>query len=236
MEAIWKRPGRAGVLAAVVAGVLVVLWGGYGHHWPWTGINGRTATLWDWLHLLLLPVAFGLLPVIVNRSARMRPEHKLASAGTLVVFALLVLAGYAIPWSWTGFAGNRLWDWLELLALPLAVALIPVIPNMRVSWSPRHSLLAIAALIAFVGIVIGGYVGDWSWTGFRGNTLWDWLHLLLLPLLLPTVIVPALAPAAAARMIAVEDTADGNETGSLSPRQRSYGTAEELQGDPSPGV
>lgn len=33
--------------------------------------------------------------------------------------------------------------------------------------------------------VFGGYVLDWRWTGFHGNTLRDWLHLLLVPFVLP---------------------------------------------------
>jgi hypothetical protein len=206
MEAISKRPVRAAAIVIAVAFLLVVLWGGYGHHWPWTGINGHTATVWDWLHLLLLPLAFGLLPVMLSRTLRLRPHHKLLLGTAITAFVLLVLAGYAIPWAWTGFAGNRLWDWLELLALPLAIALIPIVPDLRVNWSRRHSLIALAGATVFVAVVIGGYVGRWSWTGFRGNTLWDWLHLMLLPLLLPTVIVPALRPVTAARMIAVDET------------------------------
>lgn len=193
------------MIAALVAVVAVVLWGGYGRHWPWTGISGQTATLWDWLHLLLLPIAFGLLPLLLSRRMRMRPEHKLLGAAAVGVLGVIVLAGYVIPWGWTGFEGNRLWDWLELLALPLAVAMVPVMPDLRKSWDARHSVLAAAGLAVFVGIVIGGYVGNWSWTGFRGNTLWDWLHLMLLPLLLPTVIVPALLPVASSRMILVEE-------------------------------
>jgi hypothetical protein len=51
-------------------------------------------------------------------------------------------------------------------------------------------------------------VGNWKWTGFRGNTLWDWLHLLLLPLLLPMIVVPALTRRASAAMIDVEDGED----------------------------
>jgi hypothetical protein len=54
-----SRRGAAATLAVVFA---VVLWGGYSHRWSWTGINGATATLWDWLHLLLLPL---LLPTVV---------------------------------------------------------------------------------------------------------------------------------------------------------------------------
>jgi hypothetical protein len=32
----------------------------------------------------------------------------------------------------------------------------------------------------------------WTWTGYQGNTLWDWLQLLLLPLVFPTILLPAL--------------------------------------------
>jgi hypothetical protein len=194
------------VLAAAAVIAVVVLWGGYGHHWQWTGINGTTATLWDWLHLLLLPIAFGLLPVLLSRRIRMRRPQKMVCIAAIAGLALVVVAGYAVPWSWTGFEGNKVWDWLELLALPLAVALTPLIPDLRRHWNRRHTEAALAGLAVFVVIVVGGYVGNWSWTGFRGNTLWDWLHLLLLPLLLPTVIVPGLVPILAPRTAGAEET------------------------------
>jgi hypothetical protein len=37
-------------------------------------------------------------------------------------------------------------------------------------------------------LVTVGYAFDWEWTGFPGNTLWDWLHLLLVPFVLPVVL------------------------------------------------
>ena len=40
--------------------------------------------------------------------------------------------------------------------------------------------------------MIGGYLLRWSWTGYHGNTLWDWLNLLLAPLVFPTILLPAL--------------------------------------------
>jgi hypothetical protein len=55
----------------------------------------------------------------------------------------------------------------------------------------HHRLLLGALLAAFLVCVLGGYVWGWTWTGFRGNTLWDWLHLLLLPLAIPTILLPA---------------------------------------------
>jgi hypothetical protein len=53
----------AGIGAAVALIVLaLVIYGGYGEHWRWIGVNGATATLWDWLHLLLLPL---LVPAVI---------------------------------------------------------------------------------------------------------------------------------------------------------------------------
>ena len=183
----------------------LVLWGGYSGRMSWTGINGHTATLWDWLHLLLLPAAFALLPLTLSRRAGLTRRHKSMVTAAVVAFALLVLCGYAIPWAWTGFSGNRLWDWLELLVLPMAIALTPLYGAVRAGWSRRHTIAIMCGLALFGVIVLGGYLGNWTWTGFHGNTLWDWLHLLLLPLLLPTIIVPALLGVTAARLILAEE-------------------------------
>jgi hypothetical protein len=190
------------------SGVVVlalVLWGGYSGRMSWTGINGHTATLWDWLHLLLLPAAFALLPLTLSRRAGLTRRHKSIVTAAAVAFALLVLFGYVIPWGWTGFSGNRLWDWLELLVLPMAIALTPLYGAMRAGWSRRHTIAVMCGLAVFGVIVLGGYLWNWGWTGFHGNTLWDWLHLLLLPLLLPTIIVPALIGVTAARLVLAEE-------------------------------
>ncbi len=48
----------------------------------------------------------------------------------------------------------------------------------------RHrvwTLLAAAALIGLVVLAVGGYFFGWTWTGFAGNTVWDWLSLLITP-------------------------------------------------------
>ena len=57
------------IVAVAIVVVLVLLIGGYGDHWRWIGVNGNTATLWDWLHLVLLPIA-GLLISLWLRHAR----------------------------------------------------------------------------------------------------------------------------------------------------------------------
>jgi hypothetical protein len=43
-------------------------------------------------------------------------------------------------------------------------------------------------LIGFAVLVTAGYGFDWGWTGFPGNTLWDWLHLVLVPFVLPVAL------------------------------------------------
>ena len=76
-EAANRGNTRRIVLAWVgVVALAVVVWGGYGHHWPWTGINGGTATLWDWLHLLLLPLAAAILPIWFRHDIRVHPRAK----------------------------------------------------------------------------------------------------------------------------------------------------------------
>ena len=111
--------------------------GGYGEHWRWIGVNGNTATLWDWLHLVLLPIA----ALVISLWLRHRPPltgTRAAAVGLLAgAFVLLVIAGYLVPWAWTGFVGNTLWDWLNLAALPVAVALIPVLVERRSDWERR---------------------------------------------------------------------------------------------------
>ncbi|HEY2770652.1 MAG TPA: hypothetical protein VGI87_08795 [Solirubrobacteraceae bacterium] len=196
---------RRSAAAAGIAALAFVLWGGYSRHWHWTGINGHTATLWDWLHLLLLPVVVSVLPFWLSRRTRVQRRHKLLGYGLLGAFSVLVLVGYTIPWGWTGFSGNRLWDWLELLVLPLAVALAPVMFELRDNWTRRHTLVALTLAATFAAVVLGGYLGGWRWTGFRGNTLWNWLQLWLLPLLIPMIVVPALDARAMSGVTMLDD-------------------------------
>jgi len=168
-----------------------VLVGGYEAHWSWTGISGKTATLWDWISLLLLPITVATLPIWLTKHRRLGRGRKTGALALLAVSAGIVLAGYLVPWSWTGFRGNALWDWINLLLLPLVVATFPVWPEIRQELRMHHRVLLMLVLAGFAVAVFGGYVWDWGWTGFRGNTLWDWLHLLVLPLAFPTLLLPA---------------------------------------------
>jgi hypothetical protein len=46
------------------------------------------------------------------------------------------------------------------------------------------SFLAVTAMV----VLWGGYIQRWEWTGFQANNqLWDWLKLLLLPVVVGTI-------------------------------------------------
>ena len=184
---------RTGLLrlsfAAAAAGLLVVLWGGYDLHWNWTGFR-HNATLWDWLHIFLLPLAVMAAPFWIRNHANLEQRHRMIFVSSVAAFATLVVLGYALDLGWTGFPGNELWDWLELLLLPLAVGLLPIWSKTLRERRRRHVVAAGALLAAFAVAVAGGYGYGWHWTGFRGNTLFDWLQLFVAPLILPIVLVP----------------------------------------------
>jgi hypothetical protein len=198
------------VAAAVLFAVLAV--GGYGLGWRWTGLS-RSVTLWDWLQVLALPVALGVAPVLLQHRRRLHRRHRTAVAGSLVVFAVLVSLGYLVPLPWTGFTGNTLWDWLELALLPLVVGTASLWADRGLP-SRRVRIVALVCLLAFAGLVLGGYLVPWDWTGFRGNTAWDWVKLLLSPVVVPTVLIPTVVRLVTERMAAAPEQAgtDGGPT------------------------
>jgi hypothetical protein len=114
-------------------------------------------------------------------------RHQIVLASVLVVAVVVgCLAVVGIHWPWTGFRGHEtLWDWMSLLTLPVAIAVLPVriamadhVPARR--W--HYAWLAVALVL--VVVIAGGYGLHWAWTGFHGKALWDWLHLLLFPVIL----------------------------------------------------
>jgi hypothetical protein len=179
-----------GVVAASVLALAVFLWGGYAAGWSWTGLSGDVA-LWDWLEALALPVTVGLLPVLLLHRDRLRGRPRIILVAASAAFVALVLAGYLVPWEWTGFTGNTLWDWLELALLPVVLATATFWPAPD-ELDRRHWTLIAVGGAAFLVVVLAGYLVPWGWTGFSDNKVWDWLKLLLLPVLVPTVLLPAL--------------------------------------------
>ena len=183
------RVRRYGGSAMLVA-ALVLLWGGYVRGWQWTGFE-QNDQLWEWMHLLLLPLIVGTVPLwLRHRQYVSRARRRPLLAGG-AAFAVFVAAGYLVPLKWTGFPGTTLWNWLGLLLLPVAVASARFMRTMIRSLQRPQRLAIAAVMLAWVLTIVGGYVWNWTWTGYQGNTLWDWLQLLLLPLLVPTVLVTA---------------------------------------------
>jgi heme/copper-type cytochrome/quinol oxidase subunit 4 len=182
-------PGRVATLAlaALALAFAVLIFGGYRLGWTWTGFADN-GTIWDWLQLLVLPVVLTLLPVWYRTRRSLRIEWRGAASALVLAAIVLVVGGYAYGWHFTGFPGKTLWDWLDLLVLPVALTLLPV--SLEASWGRfRETRLVLTiAGVALGLLVVAGYALDWEWTGFRGNTFWDWLHLLLVPFLLPAAV------------------------------------------------
>lgn len=118
-----------------------------------------------------------------------RTPRRLSRGWLLAGVAVLVLAGtvatlaiHGRQWRWTGFDGNTsLWSWLETFAQPLAfVSLTVRLLSSARGWRAwRFAGVAIGASLAVT--VVASYTWHWAWTGFAGKQLWDWLHLMLFP-------------------------------------------------------
>lgn len=52
-------------------------------------------------------------------------------AVVVVGFMITIIGGYALSWTWTGFGDNKLWEWLNLLILPVTLALGANLVSMR---------------------------------------------------------------------------------------------------------
>ena len=116
------RNGKVRKVAAYVLAVaaLVVLWGGYAHGWQWTGLRAN-GQLWDWLTLLLLPVVLGTIPLWMQDRKYISHRRRVLYGAAVVAWIAFVIAGYLVPLNWTGFRGQKLADWLQLLLIPAAV-------------------------------------------------------------------------------------------------------------------
>jgi hypothetical protein len=198
------RKGAAYVLTAVA---LLVLWGGYFWHWAWTGLPSNYQ-LWNWLQVLLLPVVLGTIPLwMMYRKYITRGRRVIAGAAVAACIGLVIL-GYLLPaFSWTGFGGQKLSDWLQLLLIPAAVAIATVMVSRRGQlrqsrWlRPCERWIAAALVAGWIVTLIGGYHLGWRWTGYQAEqtppgpslgSMWDWL-VLALPMAFPIILLPSLS-------------------------------------------
>jgi uncharacterized protein YjbI with pentapeptide repeats len=79
---MWKKISKPLlVVVTFVASVLVIaliggIIGGYVFNWGWAGLSQKT--LWDWLQLLVIPLALAVIAILFNRSER-KNEQRIAS-------------------------------------------------------------------------------------------------------------------------------------------------------------
>jgi hypothetical protein len=172
-------------VAGFVVALAVVLIGGYGFGWRWTGLDGKK--LWDWLELLLLPGSLAVFALWFSLRGAAPTPWRIALATIFVSVGVIAVGSYGLGWTWTGFQGNELWDWLHLWVLPLTLMLLPAWLASR--GTHRRQWLAVeVTVVAFLAVtVIGGYGFGWKWTGFAGNRVWDWMNLLIVPFVLPAL-------------------------------------------------
>src|SRR5579871_2306742 len=136
----------------LVVAFAVTIIGGEWLGWTWTGFADNN-TVWDWLQLLVLPVVLAAAPVWYRTHRELRVEWRLLLSVLLTTFAILLLGGYELGWTWTGLSGRTLWDWLELLVLPATVTAFPIWLALGRSMHPRVRQLGMGLLIAFAVLV-----------------------------------------------------------------------------------
>jgi len=66
---------------------------------------------------------------------RMHPRNHnrmiaILALGLFLLCVFLLLLVYIYPQKWTGFSGKTLWEWLDLLLLPLVIATIVPLINV----------------------------------------------------------------------------------------------------------
>jgi hypothetical protein len=141
-------------------------------------------------------VVIGTIPLWIRNRDYIGRIRRVTYAVVIVAWTGFVIAGYLIPLKWTGFDSQKLWNWLVLLVLPAAVATAMTLSDnsargSKIRLRPYQKAIIAALAVGWIVTVIGGYALHWKWTGYAGNTLWDWLDMLL-PLVFPIILLPPL--------------------------------------------
>jgi hypothetical protein len=152
----------------------------------------------------------------------MSPARRRALGGGVLVFSVFVLLGYLDPIGWTGFKGQTLWNWLTLIVLPISIMTVTAWPTTGRDIRRGHIAIVAALGTGLIVTLIGGYAANWSWTGYEGNTLWDWSSLVLAPVAVSTVVVPALI-----RLVAGGADARADEEAARKAREQALRAARE---------
>ena len=99
---------------------------------------------------------------------RLRRQQMLWIGIPIGVAGLLIIAaigGYAFGWSWTGFHGNTLWDWMNLLFTPVAIGVASIAfnlqqtrRNLRMSEAQRAEATCEACLDHLSHLLVDGHL------------------------------------------------------------------------------
>lgn len=127
------RPWRTLLVTAIPVFVVLIV-GSYALNWSWTGFSENK--LWDWLELLVFPAVLTTLSIwfaghqkLADNKQQQRRWGALwiaLIALALVALSIVIIGGYALNWTWTGFSDNKLSDWLRLLFVPFVLPLVTV--------------------------------------------------------------------------------------------------------------
>jgi hypothetical protein len=147
--------------STLAVAVLTVLWGGYVRGWQWTGFRANDQ-LWEWLHLLLLPMVVGTIPLWIKQGTYISRPRRVTYGAAVAAIAVFIAAGYLVPLRWTGFAGTTLWNWFGLILLPAAVASLVAWPSAGRSLRRSHKSAIALVLAGWLVTVIGGYALRWT--------------------------------------------------------------------------
>ena len=97
------------------------------------------------MHLLLIPIALAAVPIwFTAEEGQQRiwlAQLKWIFLASVVILVVLFIGTYTFNWFWTGFKDHgTLWDWLDLLMVPLIVAALPIWYCIRQSRSNSESI------------------------------------------------------------------------------------------------
>jgi hypothetical protein len=81
--------------ASAALALVVTIAGGEWLGWTWTGFADNN-TVWDWLHLLVLPVVLTAAPVWYGTRRSARIEWRLLLGAVAGAFVVLLVGGYEL--------------------------------------------------------------------------------------------------------------------------------------------
>ena len=151
-----------------------------------------------------LPLQNSITPELKLRTVLPPQEHSIhklkqrtvllvVTLVALVAFVALAVLSHVYVWAWTGFPENgTLWDWLTLFITPIALGVGTIWFTTQPRWHVEWTVVLVVVLAVFIVLIVGSYFfKKWTWTGFsavgKGDTLWNWINLLLVPLIVLAV-------------------------------------------------